>query len=203
MDINLLKKEKKDSLKHDETNTLKKAILDFLFSVGEITLENKSESKKIMPLLEDDKSIRSNNLSNSKLGINEATEMDGGAIDEDFMFVDEDIWHRLVNPWTLYFRSAKREETYFRTVLLPTRVLLMRLTSITLILLLIINVEIVLHDNIASTLWTILIVLACVFAILTWVDKGKYYIELSLESTLHRTCLFLGEVIFWTISHPS
>jgi hypothetical protein len=203
MDIKLLKREKKEALSHEEKTPFQESLKlanEFLFAVAEISLEDKLESKKILPLLGNNDADKSPNVSNSKMGgLNDTAPEMEEQIDEDFAFVDDDIWQRLVNPWTLFFRSHKREEIYFRTVLLPNRVLLTRLASSTLFILLLVNIHILDSNTLGPSVWAITIVLSFIFSVLTWVDKGKYYVDLCLESSTQRFGVMLGEVLIYLI----
>ena len=190
MDVNLLKKEKKDALVHERPQDWKDVIYDVVFGIVDISLDDKKNAK-ITPIELD------GSVSNSKLaGLETVAEAGAEEIDEDFAFVDDDMWQRLVPPWTLIFNSPKREEMYFRTNLLPVRILMTRLYSALLLVLLLINYPIINVNSFASTIWTISIVLSCLAVIISWVEKGKYYVEICLESKWSRFALFAFEVIF-------
>ena len=186
----MLKKEKKDSLLHDEQSGWKEYLLDAIFGLVDISLEDK-KNMKIAPMNNDPEA---GSISNSKLlGIDNADDANE-EIDEDFAFVDEDIWQRLVNTWTLEFKSPKREEMYFRTNLLPLRILLTRLYSSILVIILLINLKIISTSSLASTIWVISLILGLIFVFLTWAEKGKYYVDICLESKWSRFALFGLEV---------
>jgi hypothetical protein len=209
MDVKLLKKEKKSYIKKEEKDPWlewREWLYTIVTAVAEIPLESKKDGKKIIPLMDDDHNNNddepkgSQNISSSKInGLNDAAgaDMEAGntQIDEDFVFVDDDIWNKLVNPWTLFFRSLKREDAYFRTVLLPTRVLLMRLTSTVLVILLLINIGIISESAFSSTVWIVSMIFAGIFGGLTWYEQGRHYIDLTLESMYHRMAVMFAEVI--------
>ena len=188
MNITLLKREKKESLAHESPPTWKEVLLDAIFGVAEISLDDKNNAK-ITPL-----DVEAS-LSNSKLAGMDTTDPGQEEIDDDFAVIDDDIWQRLVHPWTLQFLSPKREETYFRSNLLPIRILITRLYSAVLLILLSINSNIIHTSSFASAIWVISIVLAFITAILSWAEKGKYYVDICLDSRVSRYALFFLEVI--------
>jgi hypothetical protein len=189
MNVTLLKREKKESLAHDSSPSWKDVALDAIFGVVEISLDDKNNAKITPVDLE-------GSMSNSKIAGMDNAEAAAGSeeIDDDFAVVDDDIWQRLVHPWTLQFLSPKREEIYFRSNLLPIRILITRLYSAVLIILLSINANIIQTSTFASVIWITSIVLAFIIALLSWVEKGKYYVDLCLESKGSRLALFSLEV---------
>lgn len=194
MNITLLKKEKKDSLAHEKEPGWKDIILDTIFGIVEISLDEKKDAKITPVDIE-------GSLSNSKLaGLDNAEAANGSEeIDDDFAVIDDDIWQRLVHPWTLQFLSPKREELYFRTNLLPIRILVTRLYSALLLILLSINSPIIYTmptTSFPSTIWIISIILTLIIMVLSWVEKGKYYVDICLESKSYRMALFSCEVSF-------
>ena len=173
-----------------------KLIADVTFGIADIRLDDPNESKKIMPIIDEEEAFAdkgSQNLSTTKESQNEA-DIEANQIDEDFAFVDDDIWETLVNPWTLFFKSYKKEDAYYRTALLPNRVILVRLTTALILIVLLINIATLQDAPFGSTIWTISIVLNALFFILTWWEKGKYYIDFALESKRHRICLMALEM---------
>ena len=168
-------------------------IVDQITGVAEIRMDYASErSQKIMPIIDEEKG--SQVLGTSKEQDAESNEGDGNQIDEEIAYIDDDIWETLVNPWTLFFRSRKNEDAYFRTGLLPNRVLLMRLTTFIIIIVLLIYMSVFNDVPCGSIIWVISLVLCVLLFLLASWDQGKYYISLCVESKYHRLGLIFIEV---------
>jgi hypothetical protein len=189
-----MEKVRRKSIKQTPTQKLLRNIYDYVTGIEDIPLDDRKRENRIFPIQQMESLIGKDSKESKGSLLETGTEhedekpqthgftgdQEAQDIDEDFAFVDDDIWGKLVNPYSLYFRSLKRETIYFRTALLPARIILCRFTSLILIIVLLFNISII-QFEFGKIVWILSLAVGLLMLGLSWFEKGKYYIAAYIE----------------------
>ncbi|KAJ3194396.1 hypothetical protein HK101_002794 [Irineochytrium annulatum] len=116
-----------------------------------------------------------------------------------FANTDLDTLKQYLRMTTLQFRSSRMEELYLRTMLLPNRIVQLRVSILFLLLYLIAYFPfLVLDGTIIFTrlvFYVFAVVFCSAFAFLTFNKKGKFFVELFVHSRATRWILLVMELV--------